>query len=81
LDVLSGLIYPFAVSNAVKPNIHTAIFTIVVNGKTGELEMEFANVSKSADFTYVQKSNLYYIFQQIKNEPQNEKGCYSLSNF
>src|SRR6185295_14098920 len=60
---------PFALAYAVKPNYDTAIFTLVANGKTGEFEMQYSNAVDARDLASIQKSNLYYIMQQMKAKP------------
>ncbi|MCY7410241.1 MAG: hypothetical protein LH473_08205, partial [Chitinophagales bacterium] len=69
--ILSAIYFPvlpFTIAWAVKPKYNTVIFTMVANGETGEFEMEYANSIKANDVTSIKKSNLYYIFQQMKKD-------------
>ncbi len=64
--------FPFVLADVLTPDHETVFFTMVANGKTGEFEMQFYNASKSRDTEGIQKSNIYYIFQQMKNKPETK---------
>lgn len=59
---------PFTIADAVKPDYSTAVFSLVANGRSGNLEMQYFNAVDAKDLTSIQKSNLYYIMQQMKNK-------------
>ncbi|MFI5172384.1 MAG: M48 family metallopeptidase [Chitinophagales bacterium] len=70
--IMLCLIYPLApilIVDMIKPNFTTFFFTLVVNSKTGEIEMQYFNDTKINDSASVQNSNIYYILQQIKTPP------------
>lgn len=60
---------PFIIYDLLEPNNSSFFFTIVADGNTGKLKMEYYNVSDLKDRDSVQKSNLYYILQQMKTKP------------
>ena len=51
-----------------KPNFNTFYFTLVVNSKTGNVEMQYFNNTKVNDNESSQNSNIYYMLQQIKTK-------------
>ncbi len=61
---------PFAIVDAADPDYSTYFFTLVANAKTGNFDMQYFNVTSVRDASSIQKSNLYYIFQQINQPPQ-----------
>lgn len=63
--------FPFILADVLTPDHETVFFTLVADGKSGEFEMQFSNDAKARDISSIQKSNLYYILQQMKNRPEN----------
>jgi len=64
--------FPFMLADVLTPDYETVFFTLVADGRTGEFEMQFSNDAKARDIFSIQKSNLYYILQQMKNPPEKE---------
>ena len=64
--------FPFVLADVLTPEYETVFFTLVADGKTGEFEMQFSNDAKARDIFSIQKSNLYYILQQMKNPPEKK---------
>ena len=63
-------ILPFTIVRMIRPNYSTAAFSLVADAKTGVFEMKYFNTMKAKDLTSIQKSNLYYILQQMKSKPK-----------
>jgi hypothetical protein len=61
---------PFAIADAADPDYSTYFFTLVANAETGDFDMQYFNVTNVRDTSSIQKSNLYYIFQQINQTPR-----------
>mgnify|MGYP000390610305 CR=1 FL=1 len=59
---------PFLIYDMIKPNFNTFYFTLVVNSKTGLVEMQYFNKTKVNDNESSQNSNIYYMLQQIKTK-------------
>ena len=59
---------PFLIYDMIKPNFSTFYFTLVVNSKTGMVDMQFFNRTKVNDNESSQNSNIYYMLQQIKTK-------------
>ena len=59
---------PFLIYDMIKPNFNTFYFTLVVNSKTGIVEMQYFNNTKVNDNESSKNSNIYYILQQIKTK-------------
>ena len=59
---------PFLIYDMLKPNFNTFYFTLVVNSKTGNVEMQYFNNTKVNDNESSQNSNIYYMLQQIKTK-------------
>lgn len=64
--------FPFMLADVLTPDYETVFFTLVADGRTGEFEMQFSNDAKARDITSIQKSNLYYILQQMKSSPEKK---------
>ena len=67
LSLFFPVLTPFVVADAVTPEYSTYFFTLVADAKTGEIKMEFFNATKIKDMDSIQKSNLYFILEQMKN--------------
>ncbi|MBC8047584.1 MAG: M48 family metalloprotease [Fimbriimonadaceae bacterium] len=59
---------PFVVYDLIEPNNYSYFFTLVANGNTGNMEMQYFNGTNLKDRDSVQKSNIYYILHQMKNK-------------
>lgn len=72
LSFLFPPLIPFAIARAFIPKYNTAIFTMVADGTSGNFEMQYSNVVDSRDLSSIQKSNIYYIMQQMKTKPEEK---------
>ena len=65
---IGGFYLPFAIADVVTPDYFTYIFVLVADAEKGEIQMTYYNAVEVKDGDSVQKSNIYYILQQIKNK-------------
>ncbi len=65
---VGGIYLPVAIVDVATPDYWTYMFVLVADAKTGEIQMTFYNAVEVKDNASTQKSNLYYILQQIKNK-------------
>ncbi|MBC8172892.1 MAG: hypothetical protein H7X71_03205, partial [Chitinophagales bacterium] len=59
---------PFIIADLVSPEYATYFFTLVADGESGDLIMQYYNGTEMKDVESVQKSNIHYILHQIKKE-------------
>ncbi len=63
---------PFLIYDVVTPDRSSFYFALVADAETGKFKMQYYNSNNIRNSDASQKSNIYYILQQIKSKPKKK---------
>jgi len=63
---------PFLIYDIVTPDRSSFYFALVADAETGKFKMQYYNSNNMRNSDAAQKSNIYYILQQIKSKPKKK---------
>lgn len=70
LTILFYPMLPYGIYYFFHPANYTYFLTLVADANTGEFKMKYLNFVRASDSNSIQNSNIYYIMQQIKRQPE-----------